>query len=593
MIGVGGAAAAQIEHEPAWSFGSAVGTLLAPDKLVEIRINGNESISKHSILAVIEAAGIRLGMDVEQPLIDAGRNAVMGMGWFAQVVPSTTRSDEGVILTYTVVEYARVARIEITGNKSIPTDDILQVMSTKAGSPFNRDVFRDDIDRIVELYDSKWYSAVIAREPRLDEEGTLHIEIAERTIEEIRVEGNTKTKTYVILRELQTKPGDVLNLDRIAKDLERLANLGFFEVPIGRRIEIGSELDKVILTIIVTDKRTGEFIVAVAYSSTTKWLGRLQATESNMGGRGRGYDIMLERGGYGNKSGYEVGWQEPWIDKKRTSLGLRVFNKVLYRFSSTSIFGTESSQTRYNERRIGGAVTLSRPRGDYDRYGVTLRHEKVRTEQIEGYDAPPVYIQEDGTIFSTTLRYTRDSRDYYADPTRGVNYSSSVELGFGDVESLGNVTFIKYNTDLRRYYTLGKRRESLDQRVKVLAIRLEVGIGTGTLPFFEQYFLGGAESLRGYLEDRFWGTKKVLLNIEYRHPISKSLQGVLFADFGDAWGSPDAGLSGEGFDQDDDIRIHAGYGLGIRFQTPIGPIRIDYGMGEDGARTHFSIGHVF
>jgi outer membrane protein insertion porin family len=576
-----------------WRADVGVGSLLASDKLVEIRINGNENIPKHSILAVVESAGILLGMDVTNDLVETGLRAIRGMGWFAQVVPTTTRNEEGVVLIYTVVEYAKVEKIDITGNRSIATDQILAVMSTKSGGVFNRDVLGEDLNRIEELYTKHDYSAVIAKEPTLDKDGVLHIVIAERTIEEIRVEGNTKTKTYVILREMETKPGDTFDMGRIAKDLERLANLGFFEPPVSRRIEIGSDLDKVILTVIVTDKRTGQFIVGMAYSSTTKWLGRLEASESNLGGRGRGADLLYERGGYGNKSSFELGWQEPWIDRKRTSLGLSVFNKVLYRFASTTLLGSEESETRYDERRKGGSVTVGRPRGDYDRYAVTLRRENVLTEQIEGYDEPPDYIKQDGTIFSTTLRYTRDTRDYYADPSRGVRYASWIELGFGDVREVGNTTFRKYNVDLRRYLTLGKKRKSLEERVPVLALRLEVGIGSGTMPFFEQYFLGGAESLRGYLEDRFWGHSMALLNIEYRHPFSKALEGVLFADFGDAWGSPQASYSGVRYEQDDEFKIHAGYGIGIRFQTPIGPIRIDYGIGEEGSRTHFSIGHVF
>jgi outer membrane protein insertion porin family len=113
------------------------------------------------------------------------------------------------------------------------------------------------------------------------------------------------------------------------------------------------------------------------------------------------------------------------------------------------------------------------------------------------------------------------------------------------------------------------------------------------MPFFEQYFLGGSETVRGYLDNRFWGDKQFLMSVEYRHPIAKAIQGVLFVDVGDAWGSPYADQSSEDFAQDTSFAAHVGYGLGVRVQTPIGPIRIDYGMGEDGSRTHFSIGHPF
>jgi outer membrane protein insertion porin family len=125
-----------------------------------------------------------------------------------------------------------------------------------------------------------------------------------------------------------------------------------------------------------------------------------------------------------------------------------------------------------------------------------------------------------------------------------------------------------------------------------------VGTTVGNIPFFEQFFVGGAETLRGYLEDRFWGNSMYLASIEYRRPIMKSIVGVLFVDVGDAFGSEsifrfrNRGLRTD-FDQHGGIRPFASVGIGLRVATPIGPIRLDFGYGEEGGRTHFSIGHAF
>ena len=130
------------------------------------------------------------------------------------------------------------------------------------------------------------------------------------------------------------------------------------------------------------------------------------------------------------------------------------------------------------------------------------------------------------------------------------------------------------------------------------------------MPFFEQYFLGGAETLRGYQEDRFWGKSMLLANVEYRVPVAPSLKGVVFVDAGDAWGAArifrdpndpiiidtnDTALRNllTELPQHEGFEASVGYGLGIRVITPIGPLRLDYGFGNEGSRAHFSIGHVF
>jgi outer membrane protein insertion porin family len=85
----------------------------------------------------------------------------------------------------------------------------------------------------------------------------------------------------------------------------------------------------------------------------------------------------------------------------------------------------------------------------------------------------------------------------------------------------------------------------------------------------------------------------VLGSVEFRAPLANSLTGVIFVDAGDAWGGPYESVKFNGFEQHSGFRPSVGFGVGLRVITPIGPIRIDQGFGSEGARTHFSIGHVF
>lgn len=115
-------------------------------------------------------------------------------------------------------------------------------------------------------------------------------------------------------------------------------------------------------------------------------------------------------------------------------------------------------------------------------------------------------------------------------------------------------------------------------------MRLGYGTSVGYLPIHEQYVIGGSETVRGYRYREFTGTGMVYGNAEYRYRINDTVQAVAFADFGDAW--TDGGLI-----KLSDLKT--GLGVGVRIITPIGVIRLDYGMGRDGGHTYFSLGQTF
>ncbi len=145
----------------------------------------------------------------------------------------------------------------------------------------------------------------------------------------------------------------------------------------------------------------------------------------------------------------------------------------------------------------------------------------------------------------------------------------------------GSSNFDKYSGDIRRYYPVGPK--------DTFATRLLVGTITGSPPYLEEFMIGGTESLRGYQTDQFVGTNLALLNTEFRVPMGKKLIGVAFVDVGDAWGGPTAAET-EG---DISFTAHVGYGLGVRVATPIGPLRLDFGLGSGGVQTHFGISQMF
>jgi outer membrane protein insertion porin family len=314
----------------------------------------------------------------------------------------------------------------------------------------------------------------------------------------------------------------------------------------------------------------------------------------------------------GGKYSYEIGYHEPWIDDKHTSLSVNVFNKLLYRFSSSFIGGSgEVDGQTYNERRKGADIGLSRPLSAVTRAFLTVRSENVQTTDIASTTGSGI-VAENGDIASGTFRLVRNTRDYDLDPSKGWYKSASLELGQANVTeqfatppppaSAGVAAaasepptikgpFQKLQFDLRRYWSK-KAKTSPTDKTATIAARVMGGIAAGEIPFFEQYFVGGAESVRGYREDRFWGDKMMLASVEYRKPIGNSLTGVGFVDYGSAWGGNQQNEV-EDFPQSESFQGHFGVGLGLRVNTPIGNLRLDYGVGSEGGRTHFSIGHAF
>jgi len=571
-------------------------------RIAEIVVRGNVNVPQEAILAKISA---KPGMDFDQSLLSKDRAALRDMGFFSDVIPRTETTPQGIRIIYEVQEYPRISQIRITGNTVFSTDEILKLMRTQPGKLLNHNDLAADIEAITRLYMQKGYLVNVDPDtvgPDRDDPTVLNLPLKEVTVEAVKVTGLRKTRERVVLREMRyTRPGALYNLEQIQKDLQRVYNTELFE-DISYKAEIGSDLSKVIVTVNVVERRTGLFSIGAAYNNRQQLVGFLEMYETNFRGVGQTLSVRLERGGPANANNYEINFAEPWLDRRNTSLSISVFDKTLYRFSRglfTSDPGTIGDEDRYDERRRGGILTLSRPLSETTRAFIGVRTESVRTNNPAVLPSE-VFIKQDGTVSALSLRLTHNTRDVDFDPASGGFDSFAVETALADLKDIGTAisggfvgkaNFNKVSIDLRRYFSPQGRRRALADKRHVFAVRLYAGKAFGKLPFFEQFFLGGAESLRGYPEDRFWGENIALLSVEYRAPLAQNLVGVVFVDAGDAWGGRYGTIND--FTQHSGFKPQVGAGIGIRVRTPIGPLRLDYGFGSEGARTHFSIGNIF
>ncbi|MDO8586300.1 MAG: POTRA domain-containing protein [Armatimonadota bacterium] len=605
------------------SLGSVLLAQEAP-KVAEIVITGNQNISDAAIRAVI--ATLKPDGDFTAEAMETDRKAVEALGYFSAVTARSETTPAGVRVLFDVVENPVVKEIRLVGNKSISTERLMSLLRSKVGQVFNEQTLTLDIETIQKEYVEQGFFGYVSEDVGVDPQtGVLTIPITESVVQSIDIVGNKKTPDYIFLREMKTKPGKILNRKTLEEDVRKIYSLGILEVTAYQRpqIEPGTETGKVVVLIPVTEQKTGQVSLGLGYSSRQKVVGRIELSEANFRGKAQKVSLLTEIGSRrpdivtSGRNSYQVSFYEPWLDKRNTSLNVSGFDKLVYRFSSTFGSGIGGSGTIYSERRKGGTIGLSRPLSSILRLSTNLRVEKVDMTLPDGTNDFLGQIAQPGAISGVGITAARNTRDFDADPAHGWYNSVTAEAGRAKKSTFTGAdpdsdpltqntvwtlnpatsgTFQKAQIDLRKYMSRGGPKKTPDEKRKTIALRLTGGIVSGKVLFSEQFFVGGAETLRGYREDRFWGNRFMLFSAEYRMPMGKSLTGVFFTDYGDAWEQADQIVLGPSFDefvQHGSFDPHLGVGIGIRVITPIGPLRLDYGRGSEGGRTHFSIGHAF
>ncbi len=586
-----------------------------------IKIAGNQNITTPAILAVINQTGLRVGDAYSAGVATAARDAVKSMGYFSGDVVLTGTQDPagGIDLTFTVRENPLIKTIKFTANTptgepTIPSDKLKSLMETKEGRVLNTNVLDRDI---VKLFDhqsgyvrSQGYIFDVSSDINFDPTtGVLTLPLVEAHINSIVVKGNKKTKKQVITREFRSHVGDVLNEKQLQRDVTRVYNLGLFD-EVGPFDEVSNDVGKVDIIIPVTEKRSGQVSVGVGYSSRSKLVGQATLAENNFRGLGERVSLQWEVGGINSQSSLELGFFEPYLDKRHTSLDVDLYDKAVYRFNSgqfQSSGNTTGDNNTYVERRIGGVLGINRALSDFLTAGITFRTENVKVDNVT-LNTADQFIRQKGGVTGLGVRAIYSNRDNEIAPAAGGLRSLSYEIVTSSTRPVddrfpselapGHQNFGKLGLDLRQYTSLQGPRKAgnFNQPKRVLATRLLIGATAKNIPFFEQYFLGGADSLRGYDTDRFWGSSLALFQAELRVPLSNkdnNFQIVGLLDAGDAWNSI---YQQQGLRQHANFKLSYDYGLGVRLVTPIGPIRLDYAIpksGDGSGRTQFSIGQSF
>lgn len=566
-----------------------------------INIVGNKNISKEAILSAMRT---KVGQPFVQATLDADRTLVENLGFF-QAVDTRAKllDDSSYEITVDVQEYEIIKEIRIEGMKAFKQDEILKLIETKVGEVFNRRQIAPTAQRIRDLYSKKgFFVAIDEIGPMRESPSTLNVRLIELTVNSVQVMGNNRTKARVMKRLIKTRAGDVFSQDKWADDLRRLYSTQWFENV--KSVDNQPEAGKIDLIADVKEGRTGNFGVGLQVDPRSSFAGFFRLSDTNFRGSGQSVGLNFLQATSGGGPSVDLNYGNPFIDQRDTSMSVSLYSRIIYRFTGTGFGGSSvpTDANRYSERRTGGSVNFARPIAKKSNGSVGFRFEGIKTNNLDTTTATD-FIQQDGIVSSLTLGYNRNRRDVDLDASRGDWLQLSVEPGYSNITKvagsvsdpaiLGKNFFTKIGMEYRTYFSSGPARtvKELDAPRKVLALRARAATISGKVPFFEQYFAGGSDTVRGYPEDRFWGKNELLFNLEYRYPIQKSFNAVAFVDYGGAWG-------GYGtvnlYTQSPNLKMNLGYGVGVSFKTPLGPIRIDLGFNDKGKnRIHFQIGTSF
>lgn len=521
-----------------------------------------------------------------------------------KITLSDDKEDIDILIPIEEGDQFRYGSIDISGDFIRPKPELLGMLTMKPGDIFSRKVLRENVLKLNDLYADDGYAYVnVSPLTKLDTERrlvNLNLSIEKGIqvhIGRVDISGNTKTRDKVIRRELDLVEGDLFSASKIKDGRRQIKNLGFFD-----SVELNTaktpQDDVVDLDVAVKERPTGNFTIGAGYSSIDGIVAQGSVSQDNL--FGGGYKLNLSASIGGKSTTYNIGLVDPYFLDTKVSLG-------------GDLYKIDREYTDFDKSATGGDVKVGYPLGKDNRIYFIYRYEK---KEISNVDPSASLLIRDqlgkSTLSSITLTLSRDTTDYRLDPTRGYMSSLTTEFaGFGGTERYAKVV-----GDQRSYFpAFWKTYFSVHGQIGQL-----FQVSGYELPLDEKFFLGGINSLRGFKSrevgprvvsasstvdpvtgvvtaanigyDYPGADKEAYFNLEYLFPLipDANLKGIMFFDAGNGWGT------GQDFFSSG-LRTSAG--AGIRWFSPMGPLRLEWGYNldpqpdEPQSRFEFSVGRFF
>ena len=508
--------------------------------------------------------------------------------------PKVDIQEKGIRITIKIDEGERykVGRVDVAGDLIVPKEELLQQLDITVEEYLDRDKVRSDTLKLTDFYSDYGY-AYADVSPAIDQDQetlvaniTFKIKKGEQVyFEKILINGNTITRDKVIRRELHVHEQGLFSGKALKRSIRNLYRLDYFEDIKVDTIR-GSADDKMILKLDVTEKPTGAFSFGAGYSSEEEVFLTGSVSKRNFLGHGQTLNLS---GQYGKRTtNFVLSFSEPYIMDTLLKGSVKAYNQ-------------NKEYDEYERDSKGGGITFGYTVFDYTNlyWGYNLDqsdiniYEEDRTVVSDNIKE----LEGDNLTSSTNLSLVYDSRDRTFNTTEGSKHLVSFEYaGLG-----GDIGFNKYVGQTMWYFPLIKPVIGF-ANAKIGFVHKNSD--SKLLPDYEKFYLGGINSLRGFgyrgvslteinedgVEVDIGAEKMVQFNLEIIFPIvaDAGVNGVLFYDTGNVY---------DGNIDLTDMRESAG--VGIRWNSPFAPIRLEYGWildrreGEQAGDWEFTLGGSF
>ncbi|MEO6953181.1 MAG: outer membrane protein assembly factor BamA [Polyangia bacterium] len=530
-------------------------------------------------------------------------------------------------------EQFRVGKIDFRGDLLIDKKEYYKRMTVREGDTFNRSKLVQDITHLNDLYKDAGYANVNIQPLTAIDVNTRTVDVTFEAqkgnlvyFNRIQIRGNTKTRDKVIRREMRVYEGELFNQTRLDRSKRLITQLGFFEHVELSTHAVENDPDRIDVTIEVAERATGTFQIGAGFSSVENFIGQAQVSQNNLFGRGTSLQLQAQISSI--RQLFSLRYVDPYFLDTRLTFAFNVYNSLLYYPS-------------FNRTARGGEITFGYLLGDYTRVFGTYKLEDVQVKEnangitVGGF-APSSQVApgtisnlfRSGVTSSIRLSLNYDTRDDRMFPKHGMFHSLSVE--FADPIIASQSVFTRVSGFLRFYKPIwGPFIFRVNAEGGLVISRSPQGV-----PVYERYFIGGINSIRGFqlyslgprvntlsgvdpsaflTQFNVGGNLQLVLNTEVEFPIiaAVNIRGVIFFDAGNAYNVesrycparsavsniPQVFSPCNSYPTFTNLRYSVGFGF--RWQSPIGPLRFEWGIplnrqhGENHIVFQFTIGNFF
>ena len=521
-----------------------------------------------------------------------------------QVSISPDKKDMYLTLTVHEGEPYTVSSIKLAGNLLDRGPELQKLITVKPGERFSAAKLQATTKAIVDKLGEYGYAfATVNAQPEIDQVHhkvalTLQVDPSRRVyVRRINIVGNTRTRDEVVRREMRQLESSWFDSSRLALSKDRINRLGYFTDVDVTTVPVAGTADQVDVDVKVTEKPTGAITLGAGFSSTDKVVLSAGISQDNVFGSGTSLSVNV------NTARSYCTLTVTQVDAYFTVDGIKRIADVYYRTTQPLYYSTNSS---FRIITAGGDLKFGIPFSEVDTvfFGAGFEQNRLDIDSSTPQSYKN-YVTEFGRVsnnFPLTVGWSRDARDSALVPSRGYYTQANAEYG----TPAGATQYYKADLQAQYYYSFA--------RGFVLGLNFQGGYGNGLggkpFPIFKNYFAGGIGSVRGYepsslgprdtsTNDPIGGSKMVVGNIELTFPLpgtgyDRTLRVFTFFDGGNVWGQSAPGISTTGSNG-----LRYGYGIGLAWISPIGPLKLSLGFpvtkheGDQYQKFQFQIGTAF